>query len=244
LVVSENFAKRWNIGIGDSVRLESPAGTIELPVVGALEDYHSDRGSVFIDRSLYKAHWNDSSADYVFIKLKPGADSMAVRSAIQSLVSGGQQAFIYTNEEYKRWITRLIDRFFVLYHIQTVIAILVAAIGIINTLTISVAERRRELGVIRAVGGLRSQTRKMVLLEAVALALVGVVAGATSSVFNTYFLVKTAATIISGSSLPFRFPLDIIVASVPLAALLAIAAAWWPARQAVRLKVVEAIGYE
>lgn len=244
VLIAENFARRFNIGLGDRVRLDAPAGTLELPVIGIVEDYHSDKGTLFIDRSLYKAYWNDSSADYVLIKLRPDADLAAVRREIQEASAGQQQAFIYTHIEYKRWVAGVIDQFFTVYHMQIIIAILVAAIGIINTLTISVSERRRELGIIRALGGLRSQTRNMVVLEAIALTIVGVVAGAVTSVFITYFMVHTAATMIGGASLPYRFPVDLILLSFPVALIVAVAAAWWPARRAARLPVIEALGYE
>jgi putative ABC transport system permease protein len=244
VLVSENFAQRWNIGLGNRVRLDSPLDVVELPVAGVIEDYHSEKGTVFIERAVYKAHWGDSSIDYVNIKLNPDADTERVRREIQDAAAGQQEAFVYTNTEYKKWIRGLMDQFFILYDVQIIIAILVAAIGIINTLTISVSERKREFGVIRAIGGLPSQTRKMVLLEALAIAVVGIITGVVSSVFNTYFLVRTASTIIAGSSLPFRFPLDLILVSLPVTAVVAVGAAWLPACRATRLSVAEALAYE
>lgn len=244
VIISRNFATRWKAGVGHSLSLDAPSGTIELPVVGIIVDYHSDKGSVFIDRSVYDAHWRDTSADCLMIYLDHNADPNTVKQAIQLLTATQQQALIYTNQEYKHWLSDLIGQFFALYYIQIVIAILVAAIGIINTLTISVSERRRELGVMRAIGGLRSQIRKIVLLEAMALTMIGVITGAASSAFNTYFLVHTAATVISGDSLPFRFPGYLILMSIVPAILLALAAGWWPAHRATRVRVIEALSYE
>ncbi len=244
VIIAENFARRWNVALGDRVRIDAPAGTLDLPVMGIIEDYHSDKGTIFIERSLYKKYWNDSSADYLLVKLRPDADVSSVRNEIQKAGAGQQQAFIYSNDEYKKWITGLIDRFFILYDSQIVIAILVAAIGIINTLTISVSDRKREFGVIRAVGGFRWQIGKMVLLEAVAIILVGILVGTISSLFNTYFLVRTASNIIAGVSLPFRFPLQLILTSLPVALVVAMLAAWVPARRAVKLQVIAALGAE
>jgi putative ABC transport system permease protein len=137
-----------------------------------------------------------------------------------------------------------VNQFFTLNYLQMVIAIFVAVLGIVNTLIISVSERRREIGVLRAIGGLRGQIRKMVLLEAVAIAIIGVVMGAVASVFNTYFLVRTAAMLFAGFSIPFTFPLPLILMTLPVVVVIALMAAWWPARRAVQLQVVEAIGYE
>jgi len=98
--------------------------------------------------------------------------------------------------------------------------------------------------VFRAIGGLRSQIRKMILLEAAAIALVGVAVGALAGMLNTYFLVRTAAVIIGGFTIPFHFPLWLVGIALPISLLISLAAAWWPARKAANLRVIEAIGYE
>jgi putative ABC transport system permease protein len=160
------------------------------------------------------------------------------------MLAGNHRAFVYTNSEYKRWIMSLIDQFFTFNYTQMVVAIFVAAIGIINTLIISIAERKREIGVIRAIGGMRWQIRRMVLLEAVAIAVVGVVAAVLKGLLDTYFAVRTAAAVLGGYTIPYYFPWTMIIVALPLALGIALAAAWWPARRSVRTSVIEAINYE
>ncbi|MBI4469548.1 MAG: ABC transporter permease [Acidobacteria bacterium] len=243
-VIARNFSTRWGTRVGDRLRLESPTGPLERPVIGIIEDYSSEKGSVFMDRELFKTYWRDSAIDFIDINLLPGVDRAAFKSELQRMLAGEQRAFIYTNDEYKRWVMSLIDQFFTLNYMQMVVAIFVAAIGIVNTLIISVSERRREIGVIRAIGGLRGQVRKMVLLEAVAIAIVGLVVGALAGALNTYFLIRTAAVILAGFTIPFHFPATLIIISMPIVVVIALAAAWLPARHAVDLHVAEAIGYE
>jgi putative ABC transport system permease protein len=243
-LISHNFATRWNVRLGDSVRLDTPTGTLIRPVLGILEYYQSEKGTIFMDRELFKRFWQDDLVDYIFVNLNTGVDHAAFKRDVERVIAGEQRAFIYTHEEYKRWVMRLIDQFFALTYLLMIIAVFVAALGIINTLVISVSERRREFGVIRAVGGLRAQIRKMVLLEAAALALIGTATGIIAGLFNAYFLVRTAATMIAGFSLPLRFPTALIFVTLPVVFLVALVAAWWPARRAVRLRVVEAILYE
>ena len=127
---------------------------------------------------------------------------------------------------------------------QTAVAVIIAALGIVNTLIISVTERRREIGVLRAVGGLRRQIGRMVLLEATIMAVVGVISGTIAGVMNTLFLVRTAASMIGGFTVPFHFPVMLVIVALPLTIIVSLFAAWWPARKAVNLNVVEAIGYE
>ena len=95
-----------------------------------------------------------------------------------------------------------------------------------------------------SIGGERRQIRKMILLEAVAMALIGLVTGVIAGAFNTYFLVRTAASMIGGFTIPFAMPWTLIAWALPCAIVIAIGAAWWPARKAYHLRVVEAIGYE
>jgi putative ABC transport system permease protein len=244
VLISHNFTSRWDVGVGDTIKLNTPAGAFERPILGVIEDYSSERGAIYVDRAVYKQFWQDSAVDYIDINLQPGVDRAAFKQTVQRLLAGEQRAFVYTHEEYKRFVSNLIDQFFMLNYMQMAVAIFVAALGIINTMLISVAERRREFGVIRAIGGLRGQLRKLVLLEAAAIAVVGVITGALLSVFNTYFLVRTAATIIGGYTVPFHFPATLIALTLPIVVVIALAAAWWPARRAVNLRVIEAIGYE
>jgi hypothetical protein len=108
----------------------------------------------------------------------------------------------------------------------------VAGLGLINTLVVSVAERRRELGVFRAIGGLRRQVRRMILLEAASISLIGLATGALAGIFNAYFLVRTAAIMIAGLTLPFHFPVSLVLITVPAVLIVGLLAAWWPAQWA------------
>lgn len=244
ILASRNFATRYDLKVGDTVTLETPTGRFERPIAGLLEDYTSEKGAIFLDRELYKKFWNDDAVDIIEVNLVPGADPAAVKRAVEQMVRGEHRAFVYTNAEYKRWVMNLIDGFFLLNYMQMAIAIIIASLGIVNCLLISVSERRREFGVLRAIGGLRSQIGRMVMLEAACIAVVGLVSGALAGFLNTWFLVRTAASMVGGFVLPFRFPFGMILVVLPAVLLIALAAAWWPARKAVRLNVIEAIGYE
>ncbi len=244
VLVARNFAARYKLGVGDRLKLATPTVPFDLPIVGVIEDYTSEKGAVFMDRALYRKYWNDPAVDMIEVNLERGADVAAVKKELERAIKGENRAFIYTNAEYKKWILNLINGFFVLNYMQMAIAVIIAALGIVNTLLISVAERKREIGVLRAIGSLRGQVRKMILLEATAIAIVGVLIGALAGALNTYFLVRTAATMIGGYTIPFRFSPLLVLIVLPIALLIALAAAWWPARKAVNLRVVEAIGYE
>jgi putative ABC transport system permease protein len=244
LLVSSNFAARWRARVGESLRIDAPDGQLELPILGILEDYRSEKGSIFMDRALYKRYWHDDAVDFVDITLQPGQDPVAVKQRIEQLTATTEHAIVYTNAEFRGWIAGLVDQFFLLNDMQLVVAVIVAIVGIANTLLISATERRREFGILRALGGLRSQIRKLVLLEAVGIALVGVVIGAVAALFNIQFMSHTVSTVLAGYEVPYDFPWILILASLPLVTAVSLLAAWVPARRAMQVQVIEAIGYE
>lgn len=244
LLVSRNFAARWGTRIGELLHLDTPTGALELPVVGIVDDYRSDKGSLFMDRALYKSKWQDAAVDVIDVSLKHGADAKAAKMHIQALTAGTEHALVYTNAEFRTRIADLVDQFFLLIYMQIMIAVGVAILGIANTLIISVSERRQEFGILRALGGLRSQVRKLVLLEAVAIAVVGVLVGALAALFNIQYMSHTISTALVGYNVPFIYPWRLILETLPAVIAVSLLAAWLPARRAAHMQVIDAIGYE
>jgi putative ABC transport system permease protein len=244
VLVSKNFAVRWRYKVGDHVHLDTPTGPLDRPILGIIEDYRSDKGGIFMDRELYKRYWNDDAVDFVDVELKPGQDAAAVKHKIQQMTKGTEHALVYTKVEFKGWINTLVDKFFLLNYMQLVVAVFVAVVGIANTLVISVAERHREFGVIRSIGGYRGQIRKMVLLEAFSIAVVGVIVGSIAALFDIEFLSRTVSTVLTGYDVPFYFPWRLILETLPAVIGVSLLAGWIPARHAMQASVIEAIGYE
>src|SRR5665213_3097611 len=244
VLVSKNFAARWKLKVGDRIQMDSPTGRLDLPVLGMLEDYRSDKGTIFMDRAVYKRYWKDDAVDFLNVSLKPGQSATAVKKEIEQLTAGSEHALVYTNVEFREWIGTLVDKFFLLNYMQLVVAVLVAVVGIANTLIISVAERRREFGIIRSIGGYQAQIRKMVLLEAFSISVVGVIVGAVAALFNIQFLSRTVSTVLAGYDVPFYFPWLLILETFPAVVAVSLLAGWIPARHAMRASVIEALGYE
>jgi putative ABC transport system permease protein len=244
LLVSKNFATRWGVQVGAVLRIEAPNGVLERPILGVLEDYRSDKGSIFMDRALYKRYWHDDAVDFVDITLQPGQSPIAMKQRIEQLTAGTEHALVYTNAEFRGWISGLVDQFFLLNYMQLVVAVLVAIVGIANTVLISATERRREFGILRALGGLRAQVRKLVLLEAATIAIIGVLIGAVAALFSIQFMSHTVSTILAGYEVPYSFPWNLILESLPVVTAVSLLAAWIPARRAMQVQVIEAIGYE
>jgi putative ABC transport system permease protein len=244
VLVSRNFATRWKMRVGDALTVNTPNGALKRPILGILDDYRSEKGTIFVDRALYKLYWHDNAADFFFITLNGGVDAVAAKHEIQKLTSNTVHAFVYTQVEFKKWVYGLVDQFFVLNYMQLVIAVMVSILGIVNTLMISISERKREIGIVRAIGGLRAQIRKLILLEAVAISIVGVIVGALAGMFSTEFMAHTVSMVLAGYAVPFYIPWTLILISLPIVIVISLLAGWWPAQHAVGKQIIEAIGYE
>jgi putative ABC transport system permease protein len=250
VLVSDIFAARSGLGVGDRLILETPTTRLERPVLGIIDSKATAwlEGTVYLDRQLYKMYWRDSRVHWLGIDLEADADPAVVRSEIERATAGGPPMLVETATEIKRrgkeTVVSNIDQFFNFMYVQMFIVTFVAVIGLINTLVISVWERQREIGIIRAVGGTRRQVRKMVLLEAAAISLIGLGAGAMKGWFDAYFMSRTAAAVFGGYSVPLTFPGRLVMVSLPVLLAIALIAAWWPARLAANTRVVAVIGSE
>jgi putative ABC transport system permease protein len=128
--------------------------------------------------------------------------------------------------------------------LQIVVAVLVAVLGIVNTLTVSITDRRRELGVLQAVGGLRRQVRRTIWLEAVSIGTIGLVLGITFGLVNIYYTLGMVRRDLGGLDLDYYFPTPMALTLVPVILIAAFVAAIGPAEAAVRGSLVEALEYE
>lgn len=250
VLISDIFAARSGLGVGDVLTLETPLAKLERPVLGIVDSKAMAwlEGIVYLDRKLYLQYWRDDRVSWLSIDLDSGADFTAVKDEIERTVSRGQPVFVQTSDEVRHRgreiISRNIDQFFAFFYVQMFIATFVSLIGLINTLVISVWDRKRELGIVRAVGGTRGQIAKIVMLEAAAIGIIGLVTGVVKGVIDTYAMSRTAAAIFGGYSIPFYFSGKLLALSVPIVLIVALGASWWPARIAARANVVSAIGSE
>jgi putative ABC transport system permease protein len=244
VILSDNFARLRNLHYGDLLELATPTGLHRMPVVGLVVDWSDQQGSILMDRASYIRWWGDDTINVFRIYVKKDADPAAVRQRIVDRFAGTKRLFVLTNREVKTWIAGLTDQWMGLAYAQIAIAVLVAMLGIVNTLTVSIIDRRRELGVLQAVGGLRNQIRHTIWMEAITIGIVGLVLGFAVGSVTLHYVLEMARRDITGMALPYTFPWRIAALLVPLILGAAFVAALWPAESAVRGSLVEALEYE
>jgi len=243
--VSDNFSRLFKVRIGDTLSLPSPTGPVRLPVLAVVRDYSSDQGTIWVDRSVYVSRWKDEGIDTLDIMLEKGVDQRQVAAAIRQRLAGKtNRLFIMTNKEFKKVISRILDQFFSLSYIQLAIALLVAVLGVANTLVISVSERRRELGILKALGTQRRQVIRLIIVEALGIVVCGGVLGYLLGSYLIEFSVESLSEMFSGWTLPYAFPWGIAAGLWPLLALVTVVAALYPARLALAVSPAEALEFE
>jgi putative ABC transport system permease protein len=217
---------------------------VTFKVLGIYIDYSSDIGSVLIDRALYKKYWRDELVDAFDLWLEPGADMRAVIQQIKGDYGERYQLFISTHRELKDAVVRIMEQSFVVNYAVEIVAVVVAIFSVINTLLASILDRTREIGVLRAIGATQTQVRRIVVIEAGWMGLIGGVLGLFAGSVMAYHHVVYNTKMLTGWTFQFYYPYDIAAASLFAAVLLCLLAGYGPAKQAAATPIVTAIGYE
>jgi putative ABC transport system permease protein len=244
VIASENFAQLHGAKLGEVLEIPSPSGTLRLPVAGIVRDFSDQQGSIVIARNLFAKAWNDDSVNVFRIYVAPGVNAADVRRRILDRFGSRERLFVLTNADLRGYISKITDQWFGLTYVQIAVAVLVAVLGIVNALTVSITDRRREIGVLRAVGGMRQQIRHTVWMEAAAIGLIGLVLGLALGALQLYYTVEISRRDLIGMDMGYSYPFGIALALTPVILIAAFLAAIGPAESAVRGSLVEALEYE
>jgi putative ABC transport system permease protein len=244
VMASENLIRLHGGKLGDIVEIPAPGGTLRLPIAGIVRDFSDQQGSLLISRDLYKRVFHDDSVNVFRLYLARGANEAGVRQSILDRFGKQQRLFVLTNKDVRSYVTRLTDQWFGLTYVQIAVAVLVAVLGIVNALTVSITDRKREFGVLQAVGGLRRQIRHTVWIEAAAIGLIGLALGLMLGAGELYYAIEIARRDLVGIDIGYAYPIPTALALAPVILGAAFLAALAPAESAVRGSLVEALEYE
>lgn len=192
----------------------------------------------FLGSQAFDANFAVRYDTQVFVKKAPGVTTSAALTAVRAVATKYSGTTVMDQAAYKADRAKPIQQSLMLVYALLALAILIALLGIGNTLALSIFERTRELGVMRAVGMTRRQLRSMIRWESVIIALQGTVLGLLIGVFFGWALVLAMKD--QGITV-FSVPLLSLLAVVVLAALAGAAAAIWPSRRAAKLNILRAI---
>ena len=242
VLVHTDPAADLGLSIGDTVSATFPvSGPKELQVVGIFDD-GSILGNWVIDMATYENGFDPARQSDLFaaIELEEGIKVQEVRPQLDEVVINYPEAVLQDRTEYQETIEGRIDTLLVTVNALVGFAVIIAVLGIVNTLMLSVFERTREIGLLRAVGMTRRQTRRMIRWEAIIIAVFGGVLG---------ILVGTLLGFIAVQAMPesfitdFGIPVGNFVFILIMCIVAGVLAAILPARRAARLNVLDAIAH-
>lgn len=239
LLVSQDEARARGLSVGSTidVTFQKSARTLR---VGGIYDANQIAGSYLVSSDLYRAEVADPLDVVVLVRAQKGQTAQAEASINQTLAEF-PAAKLQTRKQFvderKQRLAVLLGVVLVLL----VLSVLIAVLGVINTLALSVYERTRELGLLRAVGSRRGQVARMVVVESVLVALIGGILGLG---VGTGIGGGAVAALRSRGLDQFRVPIFMIVAGLIFSVGAGLVAAVWPAFRATRLNVLEAITVE
>lgn len=178
VLVSETFMATTGKDRGDTVTLSTPAGPREFEIAGVFYDYTTEGGLIVMHRQLYARVWNDPGINTAIIYVKEGADPAEVRRDLLRRVSGRYDISVLPNRALKDRALEVFDQTFAITNALKVVALVIAVLGVVTTMAALILQRRREIGVLRAVGASRAQIARMAVLESGLIGVFGAISGA------------------------------------------------------------------
>jgi putative ABC transport system permease protein len=238
--VGKDYAKAQHLTVGSPLTVETPTGRmLHLRLIGITNPPKgaSPYGDVSISQALFDREYQNPQNLFTFVNMQGGV-TPANTNTLNAALAGFPDAKLQTKSQFidnqLQGLTLLLNLLYVLLSLSIVVSLF----GIVNTLVLTVFERTRELGMLRAVGMSRRQVRRMIRHESVITALLGAAFGIPLGILLAALI---GATINFGT---FTVPVGSLIAFIIAAIIAGLIAAIWPARRAGRLNVLEALSYE
>jgi putative ABC transport system permease protein len=243
IIAAPAFASAAGIHVGSVVTLSGPGGTVRAPVVAELNSMTQLGGMVMqLSQAMQQQVYGPMNDTQLLVKAKPG-QARALEAQTRTLLARRYPNLeLQSSVELKRHIEKQINQQFGLFNGIIFVAVLVSLLGVINTLAMSVIERTREIGVLRALGSSRWLVRTSLLDESLLITLAGAVVGVGSGLVIGAAWIAGLGDLMPGIS--FRFPVGATLTVAAASVLLGTLAAVLPARRAARVNIINALNYE
>lgn len=244
LVISSDSANRYGIEVGDTVWLETKRGKQPFEIAAIVLDFSG--GEILNVTGSWgdlRQYFGIRDVENYALTLAPGASLEAVTQQIEQVVGAGSQLTVESKSEFADKIRAVSREAFTLFDVLVLIGLVVAALGVINTMLMNVMERTREIGGLRSLGMSRRQVQRMILAEAATIGVIGSLFGMFfGAVLTDVFLIglqQMGSFVIEG-----QLPLSAMAFSFFAGLLVALVAAWYPGVRASRVNIIEAIKHE
>jgi len=244
ILISEALSSHHDLKPGDFMEFETPGGSARFRVDGVFYNYQFERGMAYLDREVFERYYPPDRLTGIYVYVDDPAREAGVREALEARVAGPFGAVIITRDELKSYIMDAFEQTFAITYALQVMAIVVAVLAIVNTLSAAILERQREIAILRAIGAFRAQVRKTVILEAGMVGAMGCVLGVLLGFLISMVLIFVVNKQAFGWSIQFHIPLAALVQGTLLVFATTVLAGVFPAARAARANLTEAFRYE
>ena len=242
-LVGKQLAESRKLEVGDEVKLPSPNGRKSYPVAGVVDNDVVGGGSgIYLSKKALARDFNETESEFLAIKAETGTYRGALTRKIEDALADYPQFTLYSNAEWKAQIESDFNRQYVFFYAIMGVSVAVSAFGVVNTLSMSVFERTREIGILRAVGMTRMQIGRLVVDEGIVISLIGCLVGVALGSLLGYLFVRGSGA--GGFEVAFYYPKIPALAALLSGLFIGVFAGLLPARSAARKSIVEAVGYE
>ncbi len=242
VMVEQHTASSHGLKVGSPIQLDfARTGEQTLIVGGTYASSQLIGTNYLVSTDVFEANFTDQLDQVLMVRVASGVDPAAVRAGLDHAVAGYPNIDVEDPATVEKQQAAQVNQLLTIIYVMLALAILIAVLGIINTLVLSVVERTREFALLRAVGMARRQVRRMVRGESVVIALFGAALGV---LVGLGFGVALTSAVIATSGGVVSVPVGSLVVFVVLALVFGIVAAVWPARRAARTNVITALSIE
>ncbi|CAN5853489.1 FtsX-like permease family protein [soil metagenome] len=242
-LVGEQLASSRKLEVGDKVELPTPKGPRKYPVAGILKnDLLGGGGGIYLSDKILASDFGEKSDEFLAIKAVPGANRKALTGEMREVLTDYPQFTFSSNAEWKEQIESGFNRQYVFFYAIMGVSVAVSAFGVVNTLSMSVFERTREIGILRAVGSTRLQVGRLIIDEGVVISLIGCLVGVAVGSALGYLFVRGSGA--GGFEVSFFYPTGPAIYALISGLFIGVFAGLLPARSAARTNIIEAVQYE
>jgi putative ABC transport system permease protein len=242
-IIGKQLAKDRKLGVGSRIKLLGPEGKKKYRIEGILKNDIVGGGmGIYLSQEILASDFNETQSEFLAIKARSGSNREALARRIEAVLEDYPQFTLYSNAEWKAQIESDFNRQYVFFYAIMGVSVAVSAFGVVNTLSMSVFERTREIGILRAVGTTRLQIARLIIDEGIVISLIGCLIGVALGSLLGYLFVQGSGA--GGFEIDFYYPKLPALAALLSGLFIGIFAGLLPARSAARKGIVEAVQYE
>jgi putative ABC transport system permease protein len=241
VVLGSVLAERAQLSVGDPIELETKEGKVKISVIGITNEYLAGGLTLYMQSQQAKRLLSVDGTDAVIVRADP-AKRTQVKAALQKLADS-EGLMVQSFQELADIIEKMISGVVGGLWVVLALGALIAAFGLINTLAMNIIEQTREIGMLRVVAMTRQQVRRMILAQALIMALIGILPGMILGV-GMAAAMNLSTLIVTGHAVRFQWYPGFMASALVAEILIVIMASMFPAERAARLNLAKALQYE